>query len=89
MAAIDNVKHLIKYTGGSNDAARRNTLIADGPLKMDAGHFFAVVLQRPANAGAADLSYREVEFIMGEAFDKIWKGLARYLVNWDESQDLS
>ena len=69
MAAIDNVKHLIKYTGGSNDAARRNTLIADGPLKMDAGHFFAVVLQRPANAGAADLSYREVEFIMGEAFD--------------------
>ena len=70
MATIDNVKHMFEFTGGANDAARRNTLIADGPLNVAAGHYFAVVMQRSANAaGAVRVTYREAEFILGEVFD--------------------
>ena len=43
MATIDNVMHLIEFTGGTTDAARRNTLVADGPLEVVAGHYFAVI----------------------------------------------
>ena len=42
--------------------------MADGPLKVAAGHYFQVVLQRPSAGGQADVTYREIEFPMGEAF---------------------
>ena len=68
-ATVDNDKHKISWTSGTTDAARRNTLVSDGPLKVGAGHFFAVVLQRSATAGVVTITYREVEFLLGEAFD--------------------
>ena len=69
MAAIDAAKHMISYTAGSTPGARRDTLKGDGPLTVAAGHFFAVVLQRAAGAGGAvSLTYREVEFLLGECF---------------------
>jgi len=70
IATIDDAKHRFHFTGaGTTDAARRNTLLSDGPMTIGAGHYFAVVLQRPATAGAVAITYREIEFIMGEAFD--------------------
>ena len=68
-ATVDNDKHKISWSAGTTDAARRNTLVSDGPLKVGAGHFFAVVLQRSATAGAVAITYREVEFLLGETFD--------------------
>ena len=68
-ATVDNDKHKIDWISGTNDAARRNTLVSDGPLKVGAGHFLAVALQRSATAGVVAITYREVEFLLGEAFD--------------------
>ena len=70
MAAIDATKHLFKYTRGATRGARRDTLEADGPLLVAAGHFIAVVLQRTPASGSADVAVtnRELEFVFGEVF---------------------
>ena len=70
MATIDPTKHLVKFTNMGTATERRSTLRADGPLVVAAGHFFAVVLQRssPMPGSTVKVTYREVEFMVGEAF---------------------
>ena len=54
MATIDYVKHLSKYAAGATDGARRDTLQAEVPLLIGAGHYLAVVVQRSPTAGDGD-----------------------------------
>ena len=64
------VKYCITFVEatGSPDA-RLNSLKGGGPLKLDPEHLFAVKLGlSPTAGGWVEITYREVEFIIGKAF---------------------
>ena len=63
------VKYCITFEATGSPDARLNSLEKGGPLKLDPEHIFAVKLGLSPNAGGwVEITYREVEFIIGKAF---------------------
>ena len=62
-------KYLITFEKSGSSDVRLNSMKAGGPLELDPEHFFAVKLGlSPAAGGMVEITYREVEFIIGKAF---------------------
>ena len=74
MATVDATKHAFSWTVGGSAAVRRNSLDAEGPLKINEGHFLAKVLAKhlppPNAAGVVAISMRLTEFVLLECFDR-------------------
>ena len=61
------VKYCITFEATGSPDARLNSLEKGGPLKLDPEHIFAVKLGLSPNAGGwVEITYREVEFIIGK-----------------------
>ena len=72
MATIDATKHGISHAAGGTALQERNSLSAGVPLKVRAGHFFAVVLTKdlpaPDAAGSVQMKMRMMEYVLLECF---------------------
>eukprot|EP00964_Phaeocystis_antarctica_P164948 scaffold144037_cov99-Phaeocystis_antarctica.AAC.1 len=72
MATVDATKHGISHAAGGSALQERNSLSAGVPLKVRAGHFFAVVLAKhlpaPDAAGSVRMKMRMVEYALLECF---------------------
>ena len=71
MAAIDATKHAITHAATGDANTRLNSMKADGPLQVPAGHFLAVKLEREPTppGGTVKVSGREVEFVIGPVLE--------------------
>jgi len=72
MATVDATKHGISHAAGGSALQERNSLSAGVPLKVRAGHFFAVVLAKhlpaPDAAGSVRMKMRMMEYALLECF---------------------